>query len=130
MTLEEAKEFFKGDRYAVEQTAIEIVAVGDGYSKCKLEVQGFHKNALGHVMGGVYFTIADYAFAVATNDKEHATVTTTSQISYLRALKGNTLYAECKTIKNGRTTCFCQIDLTDNDGNLIAVVNTCGNHLN
>jgi len=34
---------------------------------CSLTLEAKHKNALGAVMGGVYFTLADFAFAVASN---------------------------------------------------------------
>jgi len=64
MNLEEAKEFFKNDLYATNATGIEIVAVGERYSKCVLKLDERHKNAVGHVMGGVMFTLADFVFAV------------------------------------------------------------------
>ena len=76
------------------------------------------------------FTIADFAFAVATNfDKENFTVTTVSQISYLGTVKGDTLYAETKLIKDGKTVCFYEVDIFDNFHNAIAVVNFNGTHI-
>ena len=124
--LEEAREYFGKDLYAAEQTGIVIEAAEPGYAKCSLKIENKHKNALGHVMGGVFFTMADYAFAIASNFKQPPTVTQTSQIVYLSAAKGNVLYAETEKIRGGRKTCFYKIMITDDTGAEIAYVTTTG----
>ena len=124
--LEEAKEYFGKDLYAAEQTGIEIVAAEPGYAKCSLNIEDRHKNALGHVMGGVFFTMADYAFAIASNFKQPPTVTQTSQIVYLSSVKGKVLFAETEKIRAGRTTCFYKIIITDDTGAQVAYVTTTG----
>ncbi len=124
--LELAKEYFGQDIYASKQTGIEILAAEAGYAKCSLTIDDRHKNALGHVMGGVYFTMADYAFAIASNFKQPPTVTQTSQIVYLSAPKGDTLYAETEKIRAGKKTCFYKIMITDDTGADIAYVTTTG----
>ena len=124
--LEEAREYFGKDLYASKQTGIVIEAAEPGYAKCSLKIEDRHKNALGHVMGGVFFTMADYAFAIASNFKQPPTVTQTSQIVYLSAVKGSVLYAETEKIKEGRTTCFYKIMITDDTGAQVAYVTTTG----
>lgn len=123
---EQAREFFKNDIYAYELTGIEIVEAREGYAKCSLKIEDKHKNALGHVMGGVFFTMADYAFAIAANLGQPTTVTQTSQIMYLSAVKGSTLYAETEKIRAGRRTCFYKIMISDDTGTDIAYVTTTG----
>ena len=81
--LEEAREYFGKDLYASQQTGIVIEAAEAGYAKCSLKIEDKHRNALGQVMGGVFFTMADYAFAIASNFMQPPTVTQTSQIVYL-----------------------------------------------
>lgn len=127
--LEEAREFFIKDRYAMVTTGIEIEEVGERYAKCSLKLDERHMNATGHVMGGAIYTLADFVFAVATNFKQSVTVTTVSQISYLGAAKGDTLYGESKLLKDGKRTCFYEIHITDNLENAVAVVSTSGSHL-
>lgn len=128
--LEKAREFFSGDKYATEITGIVIDEVGEKYAKCSLKLNASHKNAVGNVMGGAIFTLADFVLAVATNfNQERITVTTVSQICYLGVAKGDTLYGESRLIKDGRTTCFYEIIITDNLGNNIAIVTTTGTHL-
>ena len=124
--LERAREFFKNDIFASEQTGIEIVSARDGYAKCSLKITDKHKNALGHVMGGVIFTMADYAFAIASNFEHPTTVTQTSQIVYLSSPKGAVLYAETEQIKSGKKTCVYKITVSDDTGAQIAYVTTTG----
>lgn len=124
--LMEAKEFFGKDLYAAEATGIEIIAAEPGYAKCSLKIEDKHKNALGQVMGGVFFVMADYAFAIASNFKQPPTVTQTSQIVYLSAVKGKTLYAETEKIREGRKTCFYKVSIYDDTGMLNAYVTTSG----
>lgn len=128
--LEEAREFFIRDRYAMVTTGIEIEEVGERYAKCSLKLDDRHRNATGHVMGGAVFTLADFVFAVATNFKQPVTVTTVSQISYLGTAKGDILYGESRLLKDGRRNCFYQIYITDNLGTDVAVVSVSGVHLN
>lgn len=124
--LDQAREYFGKDLYASQQTGIEIIAAEAGYAKCSLKIEDKHKNALGHVMGGVYFTMADYAFAIASNFKQPPTVTQTSQIVYLSSPKGEVLYAETEKIRGGKRTCFYKIMITDDTGAEIAYVTTTG----
>ena len=124
--IDEAKEFFGKDLYATETTGIEILAAEPGYAKCALRIEDKHKNALGQVMGGVFFVMADFAFAIASNFKQNPTVTQTSQIVYLSPVKGSTLYAETEKIRGGRSTCFYKISITDDTGALCAYITTSG----
>ena len=124
--LQEAKKFFSEDLYASKTTGIEILAVDIGYAKCSLRIEEKHKNALGQVMGGVFFVMADFAFAIASNFNQPATVTQTSQIVYLSPVKGKTLYAETEKIRGGKKTCFYKISIYDDTGALNAYVTTSG----
>ncbi len=128
--LEKAKEFFAADRYATEVTGINIIALGEHRAKCELKIDGRHKNAVGHVMGGVMFTMADFTFAVAANfEASSPTVTVTSNICYLASPRGNTLYSEAKLLKDGRRNCFYEITITDDVGTTVAIVTVTGAHL-
>ena len=124
--LDEAKQLFCNDRYAAEATGIEILEATPGYAKCALRLDERHKNALGQVMGGVFFTMADYAFAIASNFRQPPTVTQTSQIVFLSPVKGSTLYAETEKIRGGRKTCFYKIAITDDTGAQNAYITTTG----
>lgn len=129
MTLEETRAFFKGDVYATEVTGITIDACGPNYARCCLTLEPKHRNAAGQVMGGVLFTLADFAFAVAANNSGPLTVTAVSQISFLSAARGSVLTAETRLVKDGKRSCYFQIDITDDVGTLVATVSSSGMHL-
>lgn len=124
-----AKDFFINDKFAMVTSGIDIVLVDNNYAKCKMVVDERHKNAVGQVMGGAIYTLADFTFAVATNFGHPATVTVVSQITYFSVMKGDTLFAESKLIKDGKRNCFYEIEITDDLGTLIAKVNTTGAHI-
>ena len=67
-TLEEVREVFADDRFATENGAV-IEEIGDGYAKCSVNLDRKHKNAMGGVMGGVYFTLEEFAFAEASSNE-------------------------------------------------------------
>ena len=127
--LQNAREFFANDLYATEATGIVIEEVGENYARCSLKLERKHQNAVGHVMGGVMFTMADFTFAVSTNRNGNLTVSTVAQISHLASPKGDTLYSESRLLRNGHRACFYQVDITDNTGALIAVVTFTGTRI-
>ena len=127
--VEEARSIFMKDTFAMVTTGIDIEAVDKNYAKCSLTVDDRHKNAVGLVMGGAIYTLADFTFAVATNFKSSTTVTLVSQISYLSGMKGSKLFAESHLIKDGRRNCFYEIHVSDDLGTSVAVVNITGAHL-
>jgi acyl-CoA thioesterase len=124
--LEEARRRFSGDLYAASRTGVVIEAAEPGYARCSLKIEEYHRNAMGNVMGGVYFTMADYAFAIAANLGQEPTVTQASQIVYLAAARGGVLYAETERIRVGKSTCFYKILITDDTGAELAYVTTTG----
>lgn len=127
-TLEEVREIFKGDRFATENGAV-IEEIGENSSVCSLTVTPSHRNAMGAVMGGVYFMLADFAFAVAANHENMSCVSLRSDISFLGAAKGERLIAKADCIKDGRKTVCYRVDVTDETGNLVAALTVTGYYL-
>ena len=80
-------------------------------------------------MGGVYFTLADFAFAVAANWENMGCVSLHSDISFLGAAKGKKLIAKAVCVKDGKSTACYRIDVTDDLGNLTATVTATGYHI-
>ena len=129
-TLEEAREIFSKDRYATVLSGAVVEEIGDNYAKCSMKVTEDHRNAYGGIMGGAIYTLADFAFAVASNyDKECATVSLVGQASFLSASKGNELFAEARMIKDGKRNNFFEVTVTDDLDKLIAIVSFTGAHV-
>lgn len=127
-TLEEIREVFRNDKFATENFAV-IEEVGEKYAKCSVELRDRHKNAMGGVMGGVHFMLADFAFAVASNSERMSVVSVSSNITFLSSVKGDVLYAEARCVKDGRTTCYYTVDVYDNKGTKCAAVTITGCHV-
>ena len=125
MTLEAVREIFRKDRFATEN-GCEIDEIGENYAKCSLKLTDRHKNAMGGVMGGVPYLLADFAFAVAVNREKMRTVSLNAQVAFLAAAKGERLIAEARCIKNGRSTCYYNIGISDELGTRVAEVNITG----
>ena len=111
-----AREIFSHDLYATESTGVKIEEAREGYARCSLTLTPLHRNAMGAVMGGVMFTLADLAFAIAANSHCLANnqplqwVSLNSSIHYL-----------------GQTH---TISIHDENDKPIAIVTTTGIHLN
>ena len=128
--VEEARGIFAHDKYAMDTTGIDILEVADGYAKCCFTPDARHKNARNAVMGGALFTLADFTFAVAANyNKAQETVTNVSQISFLRGVSDGVIYAKSRLIKDGRTCCTYEIEITNEHDEIVAVVNANGIHV-
>lgn len=118
--LTQLREKFKEDKYAVEGLGAVIEDAREGFARCTMEIQPRHCNALGIPMGGVIFTLADFAFAVASNQHGKSVVTQASQITFLTSAKGKYLTAEAKAVREGSKICFYQITVTDDLNNQVA----------
>ncbi|MBR5421155.1 MAG: PaaI family thioesterase [Lachnospiraceae bacterium] len=121
-TIEEIREFFAQDRYACGLTGIYVEEAEPGYGKVSLKIEDKHLNGSGHVMGGVYFTLADLAAAVAANQNfdEVLSVGLTGQISFISSVTEGTIYAEARIVKDGRKILFCDVQVTNEEGKLLA----------
>ena len=128
--LEELKKFFEDDLYATKLLGAKIIEAHDDYAKCEFDIQKDHQNARGTVMGGAIFTLADFTFAVATNQHEdYNTVSTNANISYLRPGTGVKLFAEAIKIRDGKNICFYEVNVYNDKNSLISKVMINGTHI-
>ena len=120
-TLEEVQSYFRGDDFAYDVTGCRIVEASRGHSVAELQLDPKkHYNAMGGVMGGAIFTLADYALAVCSNYNEPPSVSVSHTIEFLSGAKGDKLIATCDVDKSGRTLGFYAVVVTDNTGRKIA----------
>lgn len=117
--IQDARAYFAGDRFALENGVV-LDEIGDGYSVCHMDITDRHKNANGGVMGGAVFTLADFAFAAAANNRHRPTVGQQVSINFLSGTQGRRLTARAECKKDGRTSCVYNIDVTDDLGQEIA----------
>ena len=118
-TINDARDYFSKDRFATEN-GIALDEVDATHAVASLTVDSRHKNAFGGVMGGAIFTLADFAFAALTNDRERVTVAQQVSINYFAQPKGARLVATARYRKDGRNSCVVNVDVVDDSGREIA----------
>lgn len=120
--LERLRKVFRDDLFATEAAGITIEDARPGYARCEMELKRHHRNAMGAVMGGAIFTLADLVGAVASNyGKERPdTVALHADITFLSTAKGSRLIAEANCVKAGRTASLYDISITDDLGTKVA----------
>ena len=122
MDCEAAKRFFANDRYAA-LTGVEIVEAGAGFCKACLNIHDRHMNAANVVQGGAIFTLADLAFAVASNSHGQLALAINVNISFLKAASAGILYAVAKEVAEpGRIGAY-DVLVTDDEGDVVARFN-------
>ena len=100
---------------------IELVELRTGYSKLSMTVREEMLNFHGIPHGGAVFSLADAAFAAASNSHGTQAVALQMNISYLAAASsGIKLYTEATEEKLGKRTALYRITVTDEAGGLIA----------
>jgi len=119
-TSETLKRYFKRDLFA-HHVGIELIEAHNGYAKASLAIKEHHLNGVGRVHGGVIFTLADLAFAAASNSQGRVAVAISASIQFLRAPKGDRLFAEAREISCDHKLASYEITVTDETGEIISV---------
>ena len=117
--LEEIREHFKNDQFATRAAGCYIIEARPGYAKAAFDVRDIHKNAMGNVMGGASFSLADFTVAVASN-LDRAEVSSAANIQYIGLCKGKQLIATAVADKRGHTLSYYTVTIEDELENLVA----------
>lgn len=119
--MQKLKQFFSTNDLFARHAGIELVEVGPGRAKASMKIEQFHFNAAGTVHGGAIFTLADFAFAVASNSHGTIAMGINTSVSFVKtALKG-TLYAEAAEQSNGPKLASYSVMITDDAGDIVAI---------
>ena len=113
--IEEARAFFRRDRYATEN-GIVLDEYTEKGSVVSVVLTDRHRNAEGGVMGGVMLTVIDFAFATAACNAHRPTVAQQISMNFLNAPKGTRLIAESTCRKDGKTSCVYHVNVKDDLG--------------
>lgn len=118
-------DFFKNDAFA-DNAGVELLETGHGFARARMKIEPMHLNGGGVCQGGALFTLADLAFAVATNSHAQLTFSVNSEIHFFRSEKSGYLYAEAHEIFNGGRLANCEVKITNEHGDLVASFNGTG----
>ena len=118
--MENLKAFFLNDRFA-KRASIELLSVTPGYAVARMPLEPWHLNAVGTVQGGAVFTLADLAFAAASNAHGHVAVAINVSITYMKAATTGVLRAEARELSANPRLATYTVDVTDDSGALVAI---------
>lgn len=101
----------KNDRYAA-YLGIEITDFIAGGATVQLKVQEHMLNAHETVHGGVLYTLADFAFALACNSYGKTTVGLSTTTNFMKsAVEGDTIIAKATEVKRNNRIGFYRIEI-------------------
>jgi len=118
--IERVFEKVRRDPYA-NTLGIEVLEIREGYAKASLTVGENMLNFHGVAHGGLIASLADVAFAAASNSRNRKAVALALNISFRRPVKaGETLVAEAFEESLGERTALYRIVVRSSRGELVA----------
>ena len=109
-----------GVRIAAGENGIVITDVGPGYAKGELTVGPDSINPHGNVHGGALSTLADTVGGCCACSKGGSCVTSGCSIEYLRPANGSKIYCTATPKKLGRTLSVVALEMTNDQGVVVA----------
>jgi len=117
---DEVRERIESDAYC-ETLGIDVVELDSGYAQTELTITEDLLNFHGTPHGGAIYSLADAAFAAASNSHDEAAVALETNISYLDAVDtGETLSAIAEETHLAGSTAEYEVTVTAQDGERIA----------
>jgi 1,4-dihydroxy-2-naphthoyl-CoA hydrolase len=105
---------------------LEILSLGEEEATARVAVSDDVKQPAGLVHGGVYASIAESLTSFATwkavSQDGMSAQGLSNQTSFLRPILEGTIHATARRRHRGRTTWVWEVDITDDEGRLCALV--------
>lgn len=115
------KSFLSENDQFAKHSGIELMEVSTGYAKAKMIIMDYHLNGIKTVHGGAVFTLADFAFAAASNSHGRVAVGISATVSYIKAVRTGVLFAEARELSINHKMGNYIINIMDDQNDLVAV---------
>ena len=110
------------DKFA-QGIGAQLTEVREGFARAELIVQDSHLNGAGVCQGGVFYTLADLAFAAVANCHGILTLGISNTITFLKSAQlGDHLIAECTELLDHHRLPYCDMQIKNQKGELLAVM--------
>lgn len=103
----------ENDRFAA-LVGVELIEIQPGYAVAKMEITEKHLNGVNIIQGGAIFTLADFAFAAASN------------ISYFKPSDGKNLIAVAKEVSSSHKIANYKVEVFNENKDHIAELSITG----
>lgn len=109
----------KNDRFASHNN-IQLISFGSGEAKAEMIVSENHLNGVNIIQGGALFTLADFAFAAASNSHGRIAVAANASINFYKGVSSGKLTATAREENAGKFLSSYMVDITDELGVKVA----------
>lgn len=120
-TIKAIQQLLSSEDHFARHSGIELLDVGPGWSKAAMKIEPFHYNAAGTVHGGAIFTVADFAFAAASNSHGTLAMAINASISFVKAATTGTLFADAREQSLNPKLATYSVTVTDEDNSVVAL---------
>jgi acyl-CoA thioesterase len=115
------KSFFETEDKFARHSGIELVDAGPGWAKTSMKIEPYHMNGAKTVHGGAIFTLADFAFAVASNSHGTLAMGINTNVSFVKAATGGTLYADAREQSLNPRLASYLVQVSDDNDAVVAI---------
>lgn len=120
MDMQTIRDFFNSADAFAAHNGMTIIEVREGYARAEMELQPFHLNGAHTVHGGALFTLADFAFAAASNSRGQLALSINSSISIHQGARTGRLVAEARELSTSPKLASFAVEVRDAAGTLLA----------
>lgn len=118
--MQDNQQFFENDTFG-KNAGIVLLSTSAGKARVKMEIGSKHLNSHRTVHGGAIFTLADTAFAVASNSHGVPAAAINAHISYMKSVSSGTLFADAEEFALNPKLATYTVKVTDENGDNIAI---------
>jgi acyl-CoA thioesterase len=119
--MDKLKEFFSNNDLFARHNNIELLEAGEGRALARMNIEPYHFNGAGTVHGGAIFTLADFAFAVASNSHGKLAMGINTSVNFVKAAVSGTLYAEAMEQSLNPKLATYSVMITDDRKETVAI---------
>jgi len=112
-------QMLSNDRFA-SHNEIRLVSVKMGEAVAEMTVSEKHLNGVNIIQGGALFTLADFAFAAASNSHGRIALATNASITFFKGVSSGKLIATATELNPGKTLSNYTVTITNEEGTKIA----------
>jgi acyl-CoA thioesterase len=118
--MQQLRQFLEeNDRFA-KLLGFHVEAFEAGSATVSARIKEEHLNAANVVHGGFLFSLADFAFALASNSHNRLSLALSANIIFHKAKTGGTLYAHAKELNNAQRVAAYEVSIVDEEGHAVA----------
>jgi len=100
---------------------MELLELSPGYAKVTIQLRPEYQNFNGLIFGGIVMSVADQAFAYASNSLAYPSIASQFNIHFIAgAGVDDELTAECRVVRSGRRVGISEMTVANQEGKLIA----------